>query len=138
MIRTFHSIPDKAVILGCLLPGTVLAVFFFWVRQPLPALCCMIFLVLVVERLIHTEYVFSDEGTLHINKGRFARRVVWDLRDIVRAERVKPSSVSLLRNRDTVILVKADGSSLFITPVPADEFCRYLRKRQDALNQKEE
>ena len=73
MIRTFHSKVNRKTLCFCLLPGTVLAVYFFWVKLPLPALCCMVFLVFVVERLIHTSYVFTDDGFLWVNRGRFSK-----------------------------------------------------------------
>lgn len=73
MIRTFHSKLNRKTLVFCLLPATVLAVYFFWVKLPLPALCCMVFMVFVVERLIHTFYVFADDGCLYIHQGRFSR-----------------------------------------------------------------
>lgn len=57
MIRTFHAKINKKILFFSLLPATVLAIYFFWVKLPLAALCCMVFLVFVVERLIHTYYV---------------------------------------------------------------------------------
>ena len=65
-----------------LLPATVLAIYFFWVKLPLAALCCMVFLVFVVERLIHTYYVFTDEGCLFIHQGRFSKVSRHSLSDI--------------------------------------------------------
>ena len=62
MIRTFHAKINKKILFFSLLPATVLAIYFFWVKLPLAALCCMVFLVFVVERLIHTYYVFIRDG----------------------------------------------------------------------------
>ncbi len=131
MIRTFHSKVDRKTLCFCLLPGTVLAVYFFWIKQPLPALCAMVFLVFVVERLIHTSYVFTDDGHLLVCRGRFAKVRRLRLDDISRAEVVRAGGLSFLRHKDTVALTLRDGTTKLITPSPAEEFCRYLRKRRD-------
>ena len=121
----------------CLLPATVLAVYFFWVKLPLPALCCMVFLVFVVERLIHTFYVFADDGCLYIHQGRFSKVRKLALSDIREAAVVSPSSLAFLKSRDTVMLELRDGSLRFITPSPAEEFCRYLKRRKEENLEKE-
>lgn len=130
MIRTFHSKINRKTLCLCLLPGTVLTVYFFWVKLPLPALCCMVFLVFVVERLIHTSYVFTDDGFLWVNQGRFSKARQYALDSIVKAEVVHPSALDFLRNKDTVMLTFRDGGVRFITPTPAVEFCKYFNRRK--------
>ena len=137
MIRTFHSKLNRKTLVFCLLPATVLAVYFFWVKLPLPALCCMVFLVFVVERLIHTFYVFADDGCLYIHQGRFSKVRKLALADIREAAVVSPSSLAFLKSRDTVMLELRDGSLRFITPSPAEEFCRYLKRiKEENLEKK--
>ena len=116
MIRTFHAKINKKILFFSLLPATVLAIYFFWVKLPLAALCCMVFLVFVVERLIHTYYVFTDEGCLFIHQGRFSKVCRYSL--------------------DTVMLTFYDGSIKFITPFPAEEFCRYFKRKQEDFLEK--
>ena len=86
MIRTFHAKINKKILFFSLLPATVLAIYFFWVKLPLAALCCMVFLVFVVERLIHTYYVFTDEGCLFIHQGRFSKVSRHSLSDIEKVD----------------------------------------------------
>jgi hypothetical protein len=38
MIRTFHAKINKKILFFSLLPATVLAIYFFWVKLPLAAL----------------------------------------------------------------------------------------------------
>ncbi len=96
----------------------------------------MAFLVLVVERLIHTYYVFTDEGCLSIHQGRFSKVCRYSLSDIEEADMVRSPSLSLLRNKDTVVLTFSDGTTRFITPFPAEEFCRYLRRKQEEITER--
>ncbi len=130
MIRTFHSKLNRKTLVFCLLPATVLAVYFFWVKLPLPALCCMVFMVFVVERLIHTFYVFADDGCLYIHQGRFSKVKKIPLAEISEAAVIRPSSLAFLKGRDTVMLTLSDGSLRFITPFPAGEFCKYFNRRK--------
>lgn len=130
MVRTFHSRIDKKTLVFCLLPATVLAVFFFWVKQPLAALCFMVFLVFVIERLIHTAYTFTDDGWLTVCRGRFSKVGRYALADIEKADIVRPSSLAFLKPKDTVMLTFRNGGVRFITPFPAEEFCRYFNRKK--------
>ena len=130
MIRTFHSKINRKTLVFNLLPGTVLAVYFFWVKLPLAALCFMVFVVFVVERLVHTCYVFTDDGFLQIHQGRFSKTVRYSLAEIEKAEVVRPTTIAFLKNRDTVMLTLHGGAVKFVTPCPAEEFCRYFNKRK--------
>lgn len=130
MIRTFQTKINRVTLFFCLLPATVLAVYFFWVKLPLAALLAMLFLVVLTERLIHTSYVFTDDGFLWIDKGRFSRKTRLELAAIDRAEVVQSSSVSLLKHREAVMLTMRDGSIRFLTPFPAEEFCQYFNRKK--------
>lgn len=41
-----------------------------------------------------------------------------------------------LKNKDTVMLTFCDGSIKFITPFPAEEFCRYFKRKQEDFLEK--
>ena len=52
-----------------------LALFFFWQRTGAMAMVAFVVLcvdVWVVDRLIHTSYVFEDDSTLVVSNGRFS------------------------------------------------------------------
>lgn len=129
MTRTFHAKLDKKTLFFCLLPSTIMAVYFFWIKWPLPAFVFMIFMVIIVERLIHTAYVVTDDGRLIISKGRFSRSVVIDLSDIKSVESVKASAIFPFRRNDVVSISLKDGAVRFISPFPADEFCLFIMKQ---------
>ena len=90
----------------------------------------MVFMVFVVERLIHTFYVFADDGCLYIHQGRFSKVKKIPLAEISEAVVIRPSSLAFLKGRDTVMLTLSDGSLRFITPFPAGEFCKYFNRRK--------
>ncbi|MDE7378053.1 MAG: hypothetical protein K2N13_03725 [Paraprevotella sp.] len=129
MIRTFQSRVDKVMVMCCLLPSTVLAVYFFWIRLPLAALLFLLAMVFIVERLIHTTYTFTDKGELHISKGRFARRETVALREV---EHVEICRSGWFRT-DVVVITCAGGCSRSVTPMAMEEFCHVLLKRKSEL-----
>lgn len=129
MTRTFHAKLDKKTLLFCLLPSTIMAVYFFWIKWPLPAFVFMVFMVIIVERLIHTVYVVTDDGRLIISKGRFSRSVVINLSDIKSVEPVKTSAIFPFRRNDVVGITLKDGAIRLVSPFPADEFCHFVMKQ---------
>ena len=110
------------------------ALCVFWYRSAANAIVGMVLMiavVLMVERIIHTAYVFTDDGHLLLCRGRFAQVRQLRLEDISRAEVVRAGRLSFLHHKDMVALTLRDGTTKLITPSPAEEFCRYLRKRRD-------
>ena len=58
------------------------------------------------------------------------RVAVIPLAEISEAAVVRPSSLAFLKGHDTVMLTLSDGSLRFITPFPAEEFCKYFNRRK--------
>ena len=56
--------------------------------------------------------------------------------DIEKVDIVRPSSLSFLKNKDTVMLTFCDGSIKFITPFPAEEVCLYFKRKQEDFLEK--
>lgn len=133
MVRTFHAYIDKPTLWGCLMPSTVLAVYFFWEQIPLAGLAFLLLMVVFVERIIHTSYTFLDDGTLLIDRGRFSRKRSVCLSEVSEVRLHQPGSLRLLRRSPVVLLTLADGSIYMLTPVPAEEFCHYLLKKKEEL-----
>lgn len=133
MIRTFRSKIDKKALVLCVLPAAILFVYFFWNQWPLLAFACALFQVFIMERMLHTEYIFDDNGDLIVKKGRFSKVKSYALSDIRSAEVVQPSRIAFLRNRHVVLLTMNDGKMVFVTPCPAKDFCQYLMKKKNQL-----
>ena len=71
MNRIFHAriVPGQYLFL---LLVAVLAFWSLWEKNILLAAVCMLGLVFLIERLIHTTYILTTEGTLRIDRGRFS------------------------------------------------------------------
>ena len=113
MNRIFHAriLPGQYLFL---LLMAALAFWSLWEKNILLAAVCMLWLVFLIERLIHTTYTLTVDGRLRIDRGRFSRR------------RERPLSDTLVRY---VLVRYKDGRHDALQPVKEEEFIRALTKR---------
>ncbi|MDR0746065.1 MAG: PH domain-containing protein [Mediterranea sp.] len=71
-----------------------LSFFLLWEKNIISATCCMVLLVFLIERFLHTTYTFTTDGKLIISPGRFSGSKVIRLKDITSVEMRR--SVSIL------------------------------------------
>ena len=123
MKRTFHSRFTMSAKLTIILLG--IASFLLMWRMSIAALPVMMMLVISIERVIHTEYVFTEKGTLIISRGRFARTVTIDL--------AKVNGIRQVRNvwGRWLVIECADGSRTAVQPRNEGEFIRMIYKAKD-------
>lgn len=134
MTRTFHAKLNKKTLFLCLLPSTVMAIYFFWIKWALIALAFIILMVIIIERLIHTVYIVTSDSKLIISKGRFSQDKIIPFSQIKTIEPIKKSHISPFASQDIVCVTLKNDSITLITPFPANEFCNYINKK---LNEKE-
>ena len=86
MDRTFHQRVSPASACG-ILAFALLALYMFWTKSALVGCLLAAVVVLMIERVVHTTYVFrrndSDEEMLYIDNGRFSRTRQIRVNDIV-------------------------------------------------------
>lgn len=131
MNRIFHAriVPGQYVMLALV---AFLAVFCLWDKRPLLAAVWMLWLVLLIERLIHTTYTLTAAGTLQINHGRFSRLRERPLTDIAGVERVSSLRVGGRALVRYVLVRYKDGRHDALMPVKENEFVRLLSDRLQA------
>lgn len=71
MTRTFHHKFTLGSKCGVIL-FISLAIYLFWIKSAITGCVFIALSVLVIERVLHSEYVFSED-TLTIYRGRFAK-----------------------------------------------------------------
>ena len=65
-----------------------LSLYFLWEKMPIAGLLLVIFVVLMIERVLHSAYKFQDDKLI-IYRGRFAKTRVIKLREITRCTPMK-------------------------------------------------
>ena len=75
-----------------------------------------------IERAIHTTYVITDEGTLHIDKGRLSRPLAINIAQIkevsvTKASFLRPTHVALLIGSNDWLTLLPDNNEAFINEI---------------------
>lgn len=130
MNRIFHHRISWASYAGILVLG-VAALCFLWHRERPASIVVGLLLamctVVLVERMLHTRYVFEGQQ-LRISRGRFARERVLEVGRIKRASLVS-RPLGLQRY---VLLQMTDGRELGVQPVGEQAFMEEIEKRKSA------
>lgn len=94
-----------------------------------------LFLLLGVERVVHTTYTVSANGNLQIDNGRFARKQTIQLTDVEMVEKMGYLSVGKRRIFPYVMVVYSKNRTLNLYPSNEDEFIRCIMKRIRELDE---
>lgn len=126
MTRTFHHRFTLGARCGVIL-CTLLALYLFWTQSALMGILVVLVDVLIIERVLHSEYVIDDRRLI-IRRGRFARTVTIPL-DAIHSCRPVPSLFGLVR-----YLLIEYGAARVQAVEPAEEasFIRCLRQHTEA------
>lgn len=80
MARTFHHRFTLGSKCGIIL-FALIALYLFWVKAVIVGFLLVVLNVMVIERVLHSEYIIDDD-TLTVYRGRFAKSRVIPLADI--------------------------------------------------------
>ena len=135
MNRTFHY---RVSLLNYVAIAVVAAaaLCMFWHRSAAGAvagLALMMAVVLMVERIVHTAYVFTADGMLIISKGRFSRRVAIRITDIVSVERVRAGMLGVRY----VLIRYGAGREVSVQPAGEEAFVGEITRRQELMERRE-
>ena len=135
MNRTFHY---RVSLLNYVAIAVVAAaaLCMFWHRSAAGAvagLALMMAVVLMVERIVHTAYVFTADGMLIISKGRFSRRVAIRITDIVSVERVRAGVLGVRY----VLIRYGAGREVSVQPAGEEVFVGEITRRQELMERRE-
>jgi hypothetical protein len=97
----------------------VLMVALFWQMMPWLGLMCAVLTVIQIERIIHSAYVLTAQGTLHLVRGRFLHTQVMGL------DEIRQATVRGLK----VELTLASGRQMWLHPLQPEAFAQALNRR---------
>ena len=108
----------------------ILTVYMLWNKLPLPAALFMLWLVVIIEKLIHTTYTVTPDGKLVLFFGRFSRGKEILLKDITSVERASSMQVGRFALMRYVLVKYGGGKCAVLLPVKEEEFIRLLEERR--------
>lgn len=129
MNRIFHArIAWGQYVFLALIAG--LAFYMLWNHHPLSAAIFMIWLVVIVEKLIHTTYTVTPDGKLILFFGRFSRGKEILLKDIISVEQASSMQIGKFAvMRYVLVKYGGEGKCAVLLPVKEEEFVRLLGER---------
>ena len=90
----------------------------------------MIWLVVIVEKLIHTTYTVTPDGKLILFFGRFSRGKEILLKDIISVEQASSMQIGKFAvMRYVLVKYGGEGKCAVLLPVKEEEFVRLLGER---------
>lgn len=129
MNRTYHARFTPGALCGVVL-FALAALLCFWSRSAWGAAGGLVFALLCItgiEHAIHTQYTLTDDGMLHIDRGRFLGRREIPVSSIIGIRQMRGS---LLTSRFVLIEYGAHKMML-LQPVNEQAFLNDLRKRMN-------
>lgn len=122
--------PGSLLLLALVLAATV---FLMWTSRNGIVIMVMLLLMLVmIERVIHTNYTVTSDGKLIIHTGRFSKDKTVDLSQVRGAERMAGIRLFGKALRTFVVIECYDGRVFSLIPKEEDKFLKYVRQRLDA------
>lgn len=131
MNRIFHArVPWHSFFLLLLL--VVITLWFYWERSGILAALSLLFMVVLVERSIHTTYTVTTDGMLLISRGRFSKPFSVPLLDIHRIEQVRKVRLGSYCLNSYLLLYygSSTGEEKVVSLIPSneEELVTYIQK----------
>ena len=128
MSRTFHA---KTAVTSWLLLVILALVtgYSAWRKEVVLLALSLVVITLVIERVIHTEYILQD-GKLHIRKGRFSKP---DTIEISRIRSIDQASGMRIggKSLSTFLIISLDeGREVMISPKDETGFIKQIYKQR--------
>lgn len=108
---------------------TVNAVGALWTKTILLAVLLMLFLIVIIEQIIHTTYTVTTDGMLEVYKGRFSRKKGISLAEISSIEQCRSMKFGKFSVTRYVLIGYGKGKYEAVMPVKEREFMELLAKR---------
>ena len=129
MNRLFHAKIEwsswalLAIVLG-------ITLYSIWEYKNGILLCALLlFLVIIIERIIHTTYTVTADKQLVIHTGRFSKDKVIPLSHIREVRKIESIHIMGKPLRSCVIVEYREGKIISLIPSTPDDFIRYIEKR---------
>lgn len=127
MNRVFHArIVWYQYVYLVLLAG--IAFYSLWTKHILVAAAMMVFLIVLIEKIIHTTYTVTNDGLLLIYNGRFTRSVTIKITDINDIEKRNSMKFGNFHATEYLLVCYNGNKYVSLMPVKEKEFLELFSK----------
>ncbi len=133
MNRTFQA---KSGFYAWLLVALTAIVAFLslWYKNPFVAIIALVLLGIIVERIIHTVYILTEDGFLVIYKGRFAKEQRIAIKEISSVEGCRSFNIGRYHMLEYLLIHYGNNNeTVSLMPLLPDEFLKYLEKKRRTI-----
>lgn len=129
MNRIFHArVPWYTVLFLILLAG--ITIWSYWERLGLVALISLLWMVVLIERTIHTTYTVTTDGKLVVHRGRFSKDIIVPLTDIRRIELIRSAAIGPICLKRYLLVHCEKGRTLSLIPARGEEMVMYIKEKR--------
>ena len=100
-----------------------------WERSSILLAVSLLVLVVVIDRIIHTEYTLTG-GELQIRRGRFSRVQVVRLTDILKIDEVNGTRIGGKALTTFLMLSLEGGRDVIVSPCDVNGFIEQIQKQR--------
>ena len=101
---------------------------FLWCKNIILATLMMLFLIVVIEQIIHTVYTVTADGLLLLNHGRFIRKKTIPIAEITSIRKFGSFSVT-----NYLLIEYGKGKYASVLPVKEKEFIELIEKTRNLI-----
>ena len=129
MNRIFHArVPWYTILFLILLAG--ITIWSYWERLGLVALISLLWMVVLIERTIHTTYTVTTDGTLVIHRGRFSKDIIVPLTDIRCIELIRSARIGTVCMKRYLLVHYGEDHTLSLIPMKEQEMVMYIKEKR--------
>lgn len=130
MNRTFHSRTRWDQLIYALVLGGI-CFYMVWIKQAILAAILAVLIVILIEKIIHTQFVITPDNKLIIKRGRFSKQEVIDL-DLISDIELRKSQKATEFFLGEFVLIKFNHAKyIALTPINPLRFMEIIIKRKE-------
>lgn len=99
-----------------------------WSKKILFAALMMVLLIVIIEQIIHSQYIVTNDGEVQLFYGRFIRKKIIPIREITSIERCRSVRFGPFSATHYVLIEYGKRKSAWAIPVKEEEFVEYIEK----------
>ena len=127
MNRTFHSRTRWDQIIYVFVIASV-CLYMIWIKQAILAAILAVLLIVLIEKIIHTQYIITSHNKLIIKRGRFSKTQELDFDNITDIEEKTTTKFGAFYVAKYVLITYNKNKYIAITPASPSRFINAVIK----------
>ena len=106
---------------------------FLWCKNIILATLMMLFLIVIIEQIIHTVYTVTTDGLLILNYGRLIRKKTIPIAEITSVRKVHSMKFGNFAVTNYLLIDYGNGKYDSVLPVKEKEFIELIKKTRNLI-----